>query len=514
MQRRAVWGTIVCLICLLGSMAASPCELPAGTMMWLRLSTSVSSYSSKPGNPVSAVLTEDLVCKDGLAVPAGTPIAGQVRAVKKVGWGFRHETASLRLEFNQLKLADESTLDLDTRLLEVENSRETVKNGVIQGIRSTDTPQGRINSRLKHLPTWNPYSDAFLIAYKATFPIFPEPEIWYGPGTDMRLELTAPLQVQTLATSYSSNADADRESSAMTSQLPQHISTLKEKDADVVNLAFLGSREQLQSAFLSAGWVGSDKLSKTSFLREFSAFLDHSGYATAPMRPMLLAGAPPDMLWQKSLNTYSKRDHLRIWRSTENYDGTPVWVGAATHDAGATLSLRNKRFVHTIDPDIDQERAKIIRDLKMAGCVQSVQLVERPDVAHLLLNADGDPIKTDGKLALVQLQDCSNETSPPKAKKYKPGNVVFRYLRRQVLTLRSDIWRANIIYGAYDVVRMLGHAAHDMEKTTVAHREARANQQAALVTARPAQAVSTSGESSEPVSERGSKFSSLMESVR
>src|SRR5689334_15266255 len=105
MQGRAVWGAMVCLVWMLGAMAASTCELPAGTMMWLRLSTPVSSYSSKPGNPVAAVLTEDLVCKDGLAVPAGTPVAGQVRAVKKVGWGFRHETASLRLEFNHLKLA-------------------------------------------------------------------------------------------------------------------------------------------------------------------------------------------------------------------------------------------------------------------------------------------------------------------------------------------------------------------------------------------------------------------------
>ena len=38
-------------------------------------------------------------------------------------------------------------------------------------------------------------------------------------------------------------------------------------------------------------------------------------------------------------------------------------------------------------------------------------------------------------------------------RRYKPGNIVFRYVRRQILTFRSDIWRANIIYAAYD----LGH---------------------------------------------------------
>ena len=39
-------------------------------------------------------------------------------------------------------------------------------------------------------------------------------------------------------------------------------------------------------------------------------------------------------------------------------------------------------------------------------------------------------------------------------KAYKPGNIVFRYFRRQILTFRSDIWRANIIYAAYDVGHM------------------------------------------------------------
>jgi hypothetical protein len=31
---------------------------------------------------------------------------------------------------------------------------------------------------------------------------------------------------------------------------------------------------------------------------------------------------------------------------------------------------------------------------------------------------------------------------------------VFRFFRRQILTLRNDIFRANVIYAAYDVSRM------------------------------------------------------------
>jgi len=249
----------------------------------------------------------------------------------------------------------------------------------------------------------------------------------------------------------------------LAAQFPQRVFTLDEKDADVVNIAFLGSREQVQRAFEAANWVGSDKLSKASFLREFHAYLDHSGYATAPMRPMLLGNAAPDMLWQKSLNTYSKRDHLRIWASSQTVNGTSVWIGAATHDEGATLSLRQKRFVHSIDPQIDNERAKIVRDLKMAGCVQSVSMVDRPELPRYMLNATGDLVRTDSKIAVVELKDCSAPETAQSAH-FKPGNVAFRYLRRQILTVRSDIWRANIIYGAYDLARLLKHTAHSLQK--------------------------------------------------
>jgi len=443
----------------------SACELPPGTPVWVRLSAPVSSYFSKAGTAVHAVLIDDLTCDNAVAIPAGTPVDGHVLAVKKVGWGFRHEIASLKLDFTQLNLADGSRVDITSRLLEVENAREVVKNGVIVGIRSTDTPEGTINSRLKHLPTWNPYSDLGLIVYKATFPIFPEPEIWYGTGTDLRLQLTQSLEAPAaMAMPVLSETAEDREIDSLITRFPDRVFTLNEKDADVVNLAFWGTREQLQNAFVAAGWVGSDKLSKASFLHEFHAFLDHSGYPTAPMRPMLLGNERPAMLWQKSLNTYSKRDHVRIWDSSAKVEGTPVWIGAATHDEGATLSLRQKRFVHHIDPYIDEERAKIVRDLKVAGCVQSVSYVDRPDLPSNMLNATGDPLRTDGKVALIELKDCAQPQIPSAtSKRFKPGNVAFRYVRRQILTFRSDIWRANIVYGGYDLVRFIGHAVHSQK---------------------------------------------------
>src|SRR5262249_28855955 len=128
-------------------------------------------------------------------LPMGATIRGNVRSKHKVGWGIQHETASLELEFKAADVSPDVTVALTARVEEVENAREQVKNGVIRGIRSTNTFQGSINSRLIHLPTWNPYSDPFLIVYKAVFPIFPEPEIYFPAGTDIRLRTTTEISL-------------------------------------------------------------------------------------------------------------------------------------------------------------------------------------------------------------------------------------------------------------------------------------------------------------------------------
>jgi hypothetical protein len=435
-------------------------QLPAGQSLWIRLSDPISTYTAKVGDPVNAVLTQDLVCGREVLVPMGTPVQGTVRSKRKVGWGIRHETAALELEFNQLTFADGSTVQMSARVEEVENAREQVKNGIIHGVMSTDTFQGRINSRLIHLPTWNPYSDMGLIVYKATFPIFPEPEIYYPAGTDMRLKTKAAV----LSLPVSVNVAAENDpleaisADAWLQQVPQRTTTLKSADADLTNLVFLGSKEQVESAFHEAGWHHSDVSSRHSFMKNFYALLNNSGYQQQPMLTQLMNGRPQNMNWQKNLNSYGRRDHLRIWEWMPEGGAEPVWVSSSTHDTGVVFSMKYKAFVHHISPDIDNERETVIRDLNFAGCVKSVNYVPRPGMVTLTQNATGDLVRTDGSIAVVHLQDCQpvvpGLAASPSTSGFKPGNHVFRYIRREILTFRNDIWRANIVYGAYDLGRM------------------------------------------------------------
>ena len=447
------------LLCTAG-LALGCDQIPAGQSFWIRLSSPISTYTAQVGDPVHAVLTQDIVCGNEIVVSMGTPVEGVVRSKRKVGWGIRHETAAIELEFNRVILGPDSTVEMTAHVEEVENAREQVKNGVIHGVMSSDTFQGRVNSRLIHLPTWNPYSDLGLIVYKATFPIFPEPEIYYPSGTDMRLKTkvpTAPLPAAVRMVPDTGSEDSSQ-LDAWIQQLPQRTTTVKSVGADLVNLVFMGSQDQVQAAFREAGWRNADPVSRHSAMRNFYALLNNSGYAQQPMMTFLIDGKPEDMNWQKNLNSYGRRDHLRIWQWTPEGATQPVWLVSSTHDAGAVLSVKYKGFVHHISPDIDDERATVIRDLNFSGCVKSVTYIPRPGVSTFKQNATGDPIRTDGSIAAVQLQDCRpvapELAAGPSQAAFKPGNHAFRYIRREILTFRNDIWRANIVYGVYDLVRM------------------------------------------------------------
>ena len=122
--------------------------------------------------------------------------------------------------------------------------------------------------------------------------------------------------------------------------------------------------------------------------------------------------------------------------------------------------MKYRGFVHHISPEIDDERSTVIRGLSFAGCVKSVNYVLNPEMPALTHNATGDLMVTDKAVAVIALQECRPtdpdlDANSKSSGIFKPGNYAFRYIRKQVLTFRSDILRANIIYGAYEAGRMV-----------------------------------------------------------
>ena len=77
----------------------------------------------------------------------------------------------------------------------------------------------------------------------------------------------------------------------------------------------------------------------------------------------MIDGRHPDLVFQKSLDTFAKRHHIRIWKLASTYNGREVWVGAATHDIAVEHTKTMTKWTHRIDPHIDRERDWIESDL-------------------------------------------------------------------------------------------------------------------------------------------------------
>jgi len=452
-------------------------SLKSGERVWVRLLTPLASSSGKAGEKVKAMVIASPDCGGSEIIPIGSEAEGEVLSAQRVGMGLVHETAKLKVEFRKLKFKDGSETEISARIVEIDNARETLKGGVIHGVNAMDTPQGRITSRLRHLPTWNPYSDVTLLALRTAFPMFPEPEIYLPRGSDLKLEMTTAVSVpQRAEPNVALNAPDEMQKALMgitIPELPGRTTTKNGRAADIVNVALLGTATQMNAAFRAAGWKNGDAMSMRSVMKQAHAFFSFNNYATAPITTQLLYGQRVDTTWEKGLDSYAKREHLRVWGRTDLIEGQTVWVGAMTRETGATLSFKRHKFIHHIDADMDDARTMMVRDLALAGCVADVYYVERPQVEHFAMNSTGDPMRTDGALAVVQLKDCENaafeQVSDQLSVQTRPRSKFARYLRMQVLSYRSDLIRGNIVYGAFDLTRMAIRARRNrVEKALLA----------------------------------------------
>ncbi|MBL8177000.1 MAG: LssY C-terminal domain-containing protein [Bryobacterales bacterium] len=441
----------------IGTCGLDAAEVPAGAVLSVRLIESVASDGNLVEDSVRGMLAAPFEVSRGLQIPARTPVEGRVASSRTVGYGWRRERAALEIEFDALVLVDGTRIAIEGKVVELENAREKVnREGIIAGTLAAGAPHLFYNGRLKGLPVLNPLTDPILLIHKATFPFFPQPEIRLPRGADLQLRITVPFQFP------------DRELQAVEAERgalpellaakPARIETKGGQGSDLINLAFAGTEGELVRAFDSAGWNTANKANWRSVFRGMRDLFEQSFDPHAPMSRMLWEGRAPDFQFQKSLNSYAKRHHVRIWRAGWMADGTPLWAGAATHDVQLKFAWRKLHFTHGIASDIDKERQKVHHDLSFAGCVESSALWDR-DLPGVLRNSDRTPMFTDGAIQLLDLQTCRHkrigtaEEHIQMTRADKP--LLQRYLRRQVLVLRNDILRANVFYGLGDLSRRL-----------------------------------------------------------
>jgi hypothetical protein len=187
------------------------------------------------------------------------------------------------------------------------------------------------------------------------------------------------------------------------------------------------------------------------------AVVEGHGYRGAPMSMLLVNDEVPGMVWQKGLNNMAKRHHIRLWEQPETWNGERIWIGAATRDVDYGYLRHGRVVTHKIEKDIDLERDKILHDIEFTSCANVADYVERPRAPRFTRNATGDPMETDGRIAIVNLNGCSAPqvttwTGDPLP---KHGNAFQRIVRRQILSIRNDYYRENLYWRTYEGTRWL-----------------------------------------------------------
>ncbi len=441
----------------------------------VRLKTRLASYRSKPGDRFECVVLTDWVVNDRVVIPEGATVHGRVGRVTSVGIGVRHERARMELAFEDFVTPDGQSFPLYAKLSAIDNAREEVTGqGVIRGVVAAEQPNELIFgwwsspslpmlsrtlvglTGVSHLLTsalsLGPAGAGGLLALRLTLMRFPEPEIQYSSGTDLRLRVNAAEQ-RGIGEVPALPLTATEEVAEWLGKEPFGIDRRDNRPVgDIVNVAFLGSREQVTQAFTAAGWVQADAPTRRTKKQAYYAYNAMRAYATAPVSPLLYKGTLPEMVFEKSLNTITKRHHIRIWY-TGVVDGRELWMGAATHDTGGTFSVHSFKFTHKIDPNVDDERDKVAVDLHFAGCVDPIMQVERPAAAAEGLDRR---IITDGVAKVLALNDCQT-TAAASDELPKPGNPVSRLTRRMILQARNHVERENPYYWTYQFVKRSLH---------------------------------------------------------
>ncbi|WP_144673777.1 LssY C-terminal domain-containing protein [Arthrobacter sp. U41] len=177
---------------------------------------------------------------------------------------------------------------------------------------------------------------------------------------------------------------------------------------DPVNVALLGSEEQLHSAMHQAGWTLADDVDLASSRRIVTATLTRRSYDEAPVSPLFLFGRQQDFAYQQEVDgNPGKRHHIRFWRCPPGWvlpGGVKVdWLAAGTYDRSVGLSLFTLQITHKIEENTDTERDYVLASLQQGVTGVEVRLIRDFSTGYHARNGGGDSISTDGDLPVVDL---------------------------------------------------------------------------------------------------------------
>jgi hypothetical protein len=183
--------------------------------------------------------------------------------------------------------------------------------------------------------------------------------------------------------------------------LPKETHTAHGAIGDPVNVILVGSEQQITQSFRQADWLVPDPITPQTTARIVADSLAHRPYPTAPVSNLYVLGRVQDLAFEWPTTDVQNRGHIRLWQTTLQLGGQPVWLGAATYDQGIELSGRTGFPTHHISPAVDLERDTVGSDLARTGLVVTEAHEPFTPPIFIAFNGGGDYYVSDGDVLLI-----------------------------------------------------------------------------------------------------------------
>jgi hypothetical protein len=373
--------------------------LENGTPVKLRTGRTISSANAHVGDLVDFVAVHDVMVGNIVAISQGTVAWGTVieaQSKRRMGRG-----GKLKIRLDSIQLRDGSKAVL--------RSEKEVKGGG----HTTAMTTGMALMAAAYLPA----APALLFLHGKESILLQGTEVTAYISGNIQVDPArfgarpAPEAISPLPASIvtlSNSTLLPEASQAVLNQimdiLPRRVLDSEGNEGDMVNLLFIGNQEKLEQAFERAGWVETIRSKRQAVLH---AARHPKNNVAMPMSRLFLFGRSQDYGYAINdlVSRATRRHHIRIWKTDYEIGGSPLWVGAATHDIGIEKDARKLAITHKIDPEVDAERDFVGSSLMKTQLVMGAEYAPpTSDAITRASTATSAKYYSDGQMLLLALK--------------------------------------------------------------------------------------------------------------
>lgn len=182
--------------------------------------------------------------------------------------------------------------------------------------------------------------------------------------------------------------------------MPMITTTKQGIPGDPINVALVGSREEILAVMKEAGWSLPQPVTWRSSAKIAGSVVLHHSYLFAPVSSLFYHGRRQDLTFEKQQGKDARqRHHVRFWKVLDQgVERRPVWLGAATYDRGIGVSHFTGQITHHISADVDSERNYLINALNVTKRLTVLYQVSGVGPSLGLRNGGGDYYYSDGEI--------------------------------------------------------------------------------------------------------------------